>query len=161
MKLNYKSGALYANLGVKKREYFYEDGTLKTLETYLDGKLDGEICLYWPNGKLKRKCQFQKGVRHGLDQMWSEEGKLLDEGNYSQGKPVGKHCRWTSQGQLLEEIEYLEPSRFNIRQWDEKGNLRMDAGWEDLLYHEKVWDRFQNIWIEKEGRWDGKKLVYV
>jgi hypothetical protein len=52
--------------------------------------------------------------------------------------------------------------RFDFRQWDEKGNLRTEAIWADgVEYREKSWDRFQNIWIEKQGRWDGKKILYA
>lgn len=68
------------------KEYFYADGTPRTIERYRDGQLDGETLLYWPNGKLKRKCSFSKGVRHGLDQMWNEEGVLVDEERYAMGK---------------------------------------------------------------------------
>ena len=127
-KLYYASGALYAVQRDEKHEFFYEDGKLKTLENYKNGRLEGEALLYWPNGALKRKCSFVQGIREGLDQMWNEEGKLVDEGSYKAGKPIGKHRRWSGAGQLLEEIEYLEPPRFNIRQWDEKGSLRLDAG---------------------------------
>jgi hypothetical protein len=155
--LYYLSGAIYCKVGKGKKEYFYEDGTPKTVENY-----DGESLLYWPNGKLKRKCTFQKGVRHGLDQMWSEEGILADEGSYENGKPVGMHRRYGKKGNLIEEIVYLDGPRFNLRSWDELGELRVDAQWIDAeTYVEKAWDRFQNIWIEKEGRLRDKKLIYV
>jgi antitoxin component YwqK of YwqJK toxin-antitoxin module len=81
-KWHYASGAVYALRSAKKREYFYETGQLKTVEPLREGKLHGEVVLYWPNGKMKRKCSFQNGVRHGLDQMWNEEGVLVDEGRY-------------------------------------------------------------------------------
>ncbi len=160
--LYYKSGALYAALSAEKREYFYEDGTPKTIEHYRQERLEGEALLYWPNGKLKRKCSFRKGVRHGLDQMWSEEGILLDEGRYESGKPIGVHRRYNKKGALIEEIEYLDSSRFNLRNWDDRGELRVEAIWTDpATYREKAWDRFQEIWVEKEGFWNGKRLVYV
>src|SRR5262245_46316925 len=54
-KLYYPSGALYADITEKERKYFYEDGTEKTFEPYLAGKLHGIAVLYWPNRKLKRK----------------------------------------------------------------------------------------------------------
>lgn len=119
-----------------------------------------EVCLRWPNGKLKRKCFFKKGLRVGQDLMWNEEGQLVDEGNYKAGKPIGTHRRWDRKGNLIEEIVYLEEKKFNLRQWDEEGNLRVEAMWTGETYREKVWDRFQKIWIEKQGYWDGKKLVY-
>lgn len=158
----YQSGALYGALQENKREYFYEDGTPKTIELYSEGRLDGEALLYWPNGKQKRKCRFVKGVRDGLDQMWNEEGTLVDEGPYKMGKPVGTHRRYNGSGALIEEIEYLDGPRFNLRQWDDAGEIRVEAIWLNPdTYREKAWDRFQNIWVEKEGYWNGKKLVYV
>lgn len=119
-----------------------------------------EVCLYWPNGKLKRRCFFQEGLRVGIDQMWNEEGQLVDEGHYEKGKPVGAHRRWDEKGTLIEEIVYLDEGKFDLRQWDGKGNLRVEAIWSKEAYREKVWDRFQKIWIEKQGYWDGKRLVY-
>ena len=160
--LYYLDGSPYAVQRGGKREYFYPGGKIKTVEHYAEGgRLDGEVLLYWPNGILKRKCSFKRGVRVGPDQIWDEKGILRDEGSYDEGKPIGTHRRWGENGKLIEEIVYLEAGRFNLKNWDEKGSLRVDARWEGDQYHEKAWDRFQNIWIEKEGRWDGKKLVYV
>lgn len=159
--LYYPSGKIFCRVCEDQKEYFYEEGTLKTLERLFEGRLHGEIILYWPNGKLKRKCQFVKGTRQGLDQMWSEEGTLLDEGRYEMGKPIRIHRRFRKNGTLIEEIEYLDKGRFNLRQWDEEGTLRVEAIWSDFDYHERVWDRFKNVWVKKEGFWNGKTLVYV
>ena len=158
----YQSGALYCAISENKREYFYEDGTLKTVEEYGEGRLHGKAVLYWENGKVKRTCSFVNGVRDGLDQMWSEQGVLVDAGCYRMGKPILKHHRFNFRGSLIEEIEYLDGCRFNLTQWDDEGKLRTEALWIDSdTYREKAWDRFQNIWIEKEGYWNGKRLVYV
>lgn len=153
--LCYANGSPYLKEEDGKKYYYYPEGQLKTVV------LPGETVLYWSNGKMKRRCHFLAGVRHGVDEMWDESGKLLDQGSYENGKPVGIHRRFSPNGQVLEEIEYLDSSRFNLRSWDEKGTLRVEALWNETHYREKVWDRFQNIWIEKEGSWDGKKLVYV
>lgn len=154
MDLYYKSGALYCKESGETKEYFYEDGAPKTVQS------SERAVLYWPNGNVKRKCHFKQGLRHGTDQMWAENGTLVDEGSYENGKAIGVHRRW-SKGKLIEEIEYLESPRFNIRNWDEEGNLRLEAIWTGTEYSEKAWDRFQNQWIEKKGFWNGKKLIYV
>ena len=159
--LYYQSGKLYAAISDEKKVYFYEDGILKTSEEYREGKLHGESLLYWPNGGLKRKCHFEKGMRHGIDQMWNEGGVLVDEGIYAMGKPVGIHKRFSRKGTLIEEIEYLDAKRFNVREWDDAGEIKVEALWDDLDYHERAWDRFQDVWVEKEGYWNGEKLVYV
>jgi len=161
MQLYYPNGALYADLKGTERSYFYEDGTLKTYESYKEGRLHGEALLYWPNGKMKRKVCFFFGIRHGSDQMWSEEGRLVDEGSYEEGRPIGIHRRWSVRGDLIEEIAYLDSVRFNFRQWDELGQLRYEGVWSGEAFVEKTWDRFEQIWIEKQGRLSGKKLVYV
>jgi antitoxin component YwqK of YwqJK toxin-antitoxin module len=160
--LYYPSGALYAQRSEEMREYYYENGQLKTLERCKEGRLDGETLLYWLSGALKRKCFFILGVREGLDQIWNEAGILIDEGSYERGRPVGVHRRWTQSGLLMEEITYFEPHRFDLRQWDEKGALRVEALWIDPAnYKERVWDELQDMWVEKEGWWNGKKLIYL
>ncbi|MBM3184372.1 MAG: hypothetical protein FJZ64_03610 [Chlamydiae bacterium] len=158
--LYYSSGALYAEIQENERRYLYENGQLKTLEPYKEGKLNGEVRLYWPNGVLKRLSEFRKGSRHGKDQMWSENGTLLDEGSYEHGKPVGIHRRFTEKGELIEEAIYLDSLRFNLKVWDEMGTLHFEGLWNQDDYVEKTWDRFQNKWNQKKGRWDGKKVVF-
>jgi antitoxin component YwqK of YwqJK toxin-antitoxin module len=81
-KIFYLSGALYAWLRADLRTYFYENGTVKTVEPYQEGLLHGEVVLYWPNGQMKRRVHFVLGVRHGLDQIWDETGLLVDEDHY-------------------------------------------------------------------------------
>lgn len=123
-------------------------------------KKDKEVLLFWPSGKLKRKCHFHEGMRHGSDQMWDEAGHLVDEGSYDKGRPIGFHRRWKG-AKLIEEIEYLPDGRLNVREWDEEGSIRVEALWQNDQYKERVWDRFQNVWVEKQGFWNGKKLIYV
>lgn len=160
-KLYYANGALYAVFEEDSRTYYYEDGKLKTFEPYREGRLHGEATLYWPNGKMKRQSNFLNGIRHGSDRMWTSEGQIADEGNYEDGKPVGTHRLWNVKGILIEETEYLDSVRFNCRQWDELGKLHFEGVWMDTRFSEKVWDSFEKIWIEKQGRFDGEKLVYV
>lgn len=158
----YPSGALYAQISTDRRQYYYENGPLKTLELYREGRLDGLSLLYHPNGQLKRSCSFLLGIRHGLDQIWNEEAVLVDVGFYQNGDPVGVHRRWSSKGALIEEIVYWELNRFDLRRWSLKGEIEVEALWVDSTnYKAKAWDRFQNVWVEQKGVWDGKKLIYV
>lgn len=158
----YASGALYGKITDNKKEYFYEDGTLKTIEHYFNGRLIEVSVLYWPNGMEKRRVAFKNGVRHGNDLMFSDEGILLDAGQYEDGNPVGIHRRYNKSGLLIEEIEYLDPIRFNMRSWNDEGELWVDARYlDEENYLERAWDRFENKWIEKKGRFDGTKLIYL
>lgn len=158
--LYYQNDQVYAILSEEVRKYFYADGTLKTFEPYQAGRLHGEVSLYWPNARLKRVCSFDHGVRQGQDLMWDEEGRLVDEGSYAKGVPVGTHRRFCA-SRKIEEIEYLEEGRFNLWEWDEEGNLRIEALWDHLSYKERVWDRFKHEWVNQTGYWDGNKLIYT
>ena len=118
--------------------------------------------IYWENGRVKWRIHFQNGLSSRMDQMWNEEGVLVDEGKYENGKPVGVHRRWNAKGFLIEEITYRDTRRFNLRSWDNEGVLRVEAIWiDDSHYVEKAWDRFQNIWVEKKGVWDGKEIQFT
>ncbi|MBI5272353.1 MAG: hypothetical protein HY861_00020 [Chlamydiia bacterium] len=160
-RLFYASGALYAELTPELHSYFYENGTVKTVERYKEGRLDGEVLLYWPNGQRKRKSFFIRGVREGLDQMWNCNGQLVDEGSYEAGRAVGVHRRFREDGVLIEEARYIDRARFDLRSWDETGQLRLEALWEGLTYLERSWNRSKSCWMEKRGHWDGAKIVYA
>ncbi len=140
-KFDYEDGSLYAICrfleGQKEglQEFFYSNGNLKTKEFYQCGRLHGTIQLYWENGQLKREVHFQEGIRSGFDRIWNCFGVLVDEGFYHEGKPQGTHLRFDDEGRLIEEIIYLNPSFFNYRAWDEKGNLLIEGVWEDDLHY--------------------------
>lgn len=45
------------------QEYWYEDQTSKSLIPYLEGAIHGEVRLFWPSGRIKRRCLYEKGVK--------------------------------------------------------------------------------------------------
>ena len=57
-----------------RQEYFYENGQLKTLMHYQNGKICKSAILYWQNGKVKREVFFDKGS----DKIYDKMGKLID-----------------------------------------------------------------------------------
>lgn len=117
----HKEGKLHG-----KQEYYYEDGTIKTIMHYFHGKLNGEVILFWPSGIKKREVTFQKGLRQGVDRMWSSGGVLIDEGEYEEGNPIGLHRRYFDDGKPLEERHYHTSMEYDHKQWDERGELRID-----------------------------------
>ena len=139
-----------------KQEYYYEEGSLKSIIHYQNGALEGEVVLFWPNGKKKRECTFISGLREGNDRMWNSQGKLIDEGKYDKGNPVGLHSRFYENGTPQEERLYHTPLRFDRTEWDPDGKVilqgRFDAS---LSYEEKRWiqgseETRKGVW--KEGR---------
>ena len=147
----YKQGVFHT-----KQEYYYEEGTLKSVIPYREGCLEGQVLLYWPTGQKKRECHFQKGMRSGWDRLWDPQGILLDAGSYEKGEATGKHQRFFQKGEIQEERLYHSPSRFDVKEWDNLGNLILEGTFHSSLhYTEKTWkegveEKREGIW--KEGR---------
>lgn len=71
---------------------YYESGTQKAKIEYDNGKAYGDAEFYYPNGKLKIKAGYKKGLKHGRWIYYNERGN-----------PVGK-TKWRK-GELINETE--------------------------------------------------------
>ena len=71
------------------KESFYADGSPRTIEFYKGSLREGEVLLYWPNGRLKRRVVFSGGKRHGLDETWDLEGRPGFIGQYEADVAIG------------------------------------------------------------------------
>lgn len=70
-------------------ERLYNDGTLQSLDSYKNGKLDGESKEWDEYGNLQSVDTYKQGSLHGELKRWSE-GKLVRLYNYRDGKIDGK-----------------------------------------------------------------------
>lgn len=55
---------------------FYEDGKLKTVTSYKNGKLDGNSINYHPNGIIKEEGKYLSGKAHGAFKCYDSLGRL-------------------------------------------------------------------------------------
>lgn len=113
----YKNGVLEGF-----QEYYYPNSNLKTVLKYSNGLLEGEQLLFHKNGKLYRELHFKAGKREGIEKLWNEAGIQLLEANYSEGKPIGTAREWYPNGNVAREIIYhQDPSLNKTRVWDSNG----------------------------------------
>lgn len=78
---NYNNGKKH---GVCK--YYYDNGVLKCEESYNDNGLkDGEFKSFYKNGQLESRYTYMNGEKHGIYKEYNEEGKLIEEGRYEYG----------------------------------------------------------------------------
>jgi len=69
--IRYNNGVIlqkcqYENNKKSGLEYEYNcDCTIKSIKTYVNGKIHGKRLVYWPNGKLHFKIDYQNGNRDG------------------------------------------------------------------------------------------------
>lgn len=161
--------------------YTHKNGTLSAIESFFDGKREGEWKRFSPAGELISSASYLRGELHGQMRLY-REGQLIREGEYEFGKKVGKHTLYHYNGKPLLEGEFSldEPYGFH-RRYDEQGGLI-----EERYYHTpKQFDRREYIngtlhlqglfceegYIEerfkegavverREGEWKGDRLVW-
>jgi antitoxin component YwqK of YwqJK toxin-antitoxin module len=61
---------------------FYENGNLRSVSTYRDGKLDGKFKQYWENGKPVLTGKFLNGEKTGTWNYYNISGRLVKTDEY-------------------------------------------------------------------------------
>ena len=140
--------------GIKKR--CYEDGTLFSSTSYIEGKKDGLEEIYFKNGKLKNKKYFVQGKLNGPEELYllenrlDKEGKqlkdwegkliknyyLLFKGSYLEGSKEGKHVYYHPNKQISR-VENYKKGVFDgeIKSFFSDGLLK-----EKFVYKQGVFD---------------------
>jgi antitoxin component YwqK of YwqJK toxin-antitoxin module len=77
----------------------HENGQVKELKQYKEGKLDGLESRWYENGQKKGELHWKDGKKDGLWTSWYENGQKRQEGNHKEGKKDGVHTKWWSDGQ--------------------------------------------------------------
>lgn len=95
------------------------------------GVQDGQYRLYYPDGKLKAECFYQKGVLHGPSKFYSPKGILLAESLYQKGKREGE-CRWYYASGKLYTLQ-----RFQNGLWHGKQEYFYESGQPKTMLHYK------------------------
>ena len=114
----YESGKLKSRMtdtGNKtKLEGYYENGNLITEVNLVNEKMgeltktypEGIVKAYYPNGTLKSKIEFKKGLANGTYETYYENGNIFEKTTMKNGKPDGKYEVYGPDGKLEESIFY-------------------------------------------------------
>ena len=114
----YESGKLKSRMtdtGNKaKLEGYYENGNLITEVNLVNEKMgeltktypEGIVKAYYPNGALKSKIEFKKGLGNGIYETYYPNGNLFEKTTMKDGKPDGKYEVYSSDGKLEESSIY-------------------------------------------------------
>lgn len=91
------------NLGGKPFSGFikehYENNTIKSIGSYLNGKQQGKTKIFFPNGKLDTERSFKNGKAYGKHVgFWENENKKF-EFNYYNDKREGMQKQWYESGE--------------------------------------------------------------
>jgi len=104
-----------------KKEY-YDNGQIKSVEYYKDGKKEGLWIRYFYNGNLSIKGNFKDNKQEGYWMSYYDNGQLYLDRIYKDGKLEGIWKSFYKNGQLNYEWNYKEGELISQKCWDENGN---------------------------------------
>jgi len=107
-----------------KWEYFEENGTVKLIERYKNGKENGNCIWYFPDQKLACKGAYKNGLKTGKWKYYYENGNLKNVSHYSKGKKNGKWKFYHENGTLSEIGKLKNGDKKGLwKFYDEQGKL--------------------------------------
>ena len=73
---------------------------------YVQGKKQGSVYLYYPNGGIDTFSQWKKGQLEGDFESYARGGQLLLKAHYVEGRFEGYLSEWNEDGDLLYRCRY-------------------------------------------------------
>jgi len=70
------------------KEFNYS--TLKEERFYINGKLEGTVKIYYPDGKVMEEGNYKNGIRDGVSKWYDKDGNLSIEYEYKEGALIKK-----------------------------------------------------------------------
>jgi len=103
---------------------FYDNGNKKMEVSLKDGIKDGEMILYFEDGKKNEVRYFDKGNMNGIWLKWNKNEIKIGEASYKNGLKHGNWKIWDDEGNLRFSMQYQEGNKNGVwTMWDEKGNV--------------------------------------
>lgn len=92
------NGALVSGYIVEK----FKHGQFSKQFSVLEGKKEGILTVYFPNGQLKFEEHYKNNKLHGEVKRWSQQygHQLMAQLNYKNGKLHGEQKKWFATGEL-------------------------------------------------------------
>ncbi|MGM0582847.1 MAG: hypothetical protein ACQES1_10905 [Bacteroidota bacterium] len=163
-----------ANYEIKRN--YYEDGSLKTRATYLDGKMDGIRREYDRQGNIKEAYVMDQGkvVEKGIIdksgqrqddfEEYYKTGQLKAKGQYSDGIKVGEWNYYFPNGEVEQRGEYNENgeavglwrwyySNGQLRRQEYYNNNVLDGMYKEYTYSGDLWAKGNYVDGKREGPW--------
>jgi hypothetical protein len=66
-----------------------------------DGKKDGPVVMWYPNGQKASQCIYMEGRSHGHAITWHQNGRKRQEAVFENGEMIGEESRWDQSGKLI------------------------------------------------------------
>jgi len=113
-----------------------EKGQIKKAFFLLDGELEGQVHLFYPDQSLQGEMYYKKGRLHGPSKYYSRDGILLSISWFFEGKKEGISYRYYVNGAIFSEEKYVSGELQGVQKYFyEDGQLQSEASYEDGKPH--------------------------
>jgi antitoxin component YwqK of YwqJK toxin-antitoxin module len=106
---------------------YYPDGRIKSISSYLAGKLDGVQIDFTDKGRVELQAFYIDGLLHGNWATYSNGSRKKEERAYNMGKMDGMNRHYSRTGKLQKVIGFKNDVQHGIfKQYDEDGNVILE-----------------------------------
>lgn len=71
-----------------KTIFYTEDGKIREVQYYIDGKREYGDTLFYPEGGIEFTTDFKNGLKHGYLRKWDKNGEIFFEAKYDMDKLI-------------------------------------------------------------------------
>ena len=110
----------------------HENGQVKQLKTFKDGKLNGPRKLWYKSGKIMQEGNYIDGKTNGPRTVWYENGNIRAKGFYKDGGLDGTRKGWWENGNIKTEMNYKN-GKINgfVKSYNEDGSIKEEKEYKD------------------------------
>lgn len=115
---------LIVSCGDGAKKSYWDNGKLKSVLHYRDGKLNGECVWYYANGNLQMQADFCDDLKNGHSLRWYENGCIAEDCWYKKGVLDSIYRSYSVKGILALEEYYVGGERNGqVKKWFENGQI--------------------------------------
>ena len=105
---------------------YYPSGAIKSLSTYINGQLEGQMLTLSDRGELETVYTFHHNLMHGPARVY-KRGKVVEDKTYVNGLLEGTLRKYYDNGTMMEESPYKNGKIHGISRWyDQEGNVTIE-----------------------------------
>ncbi|WP_300757159.1 toxin-antitoxin system YwqK family antitoxin [Janthinobacterium sp.] len=110
---------------------FDESGSLNTSYELRGGKMEGELLIYYPDGKIASRRQVSKGKFNGVSIDYFSDGAVRSSMPMVDDLPVGEALEFYPSGSVQTQQQYDSKGRLrNTRRYSAQGLLVLERRWD-------------------------------
>ncbi|HEX4958876.1 MAG TPA: hypothetical protein VFV46_11910 [Lacibacter sp.] len=158
-------------------KFYFENGKLKSEDTYDNGKLNGLVTEYFENGNLRYKSAYADDKLVGVKEIYHPNGKLAGRENFKDGKflnngdffdengnttlqfGTGYRVDYFANGKLSFKGNYRNGKRDGLNSWyNETGKPKSEFNYSNGVYYGEYKTYFENGTLKERGFYSNEKI---